>query len=88
MGYSIYKIFITSLYLLRPHVAIPLSRGYTKQTRLVCLAKTAKGGEQTAHKPQPDMTQDVIKYKTVLMKSSALYADTAIGLRDGKFCSH
>jgi len=34
------------------------------------------------------MTQDVIKHKTVLMKSSALYADTVIALKDGKFCSH
>jgi hypothetical protein len=34
------------------------------------------------------MTQDVIKHKTVLMKSSALYADKAIALRDSKFCSN
>jgi hypothetical protein len=42
-----------------------------------------KGDDQTAYKPQPDMTKDVIKHRTVLMKSSASYADTAIALKDG-----
>jgi hypothetical protein len=47
-----------------------------------------KGGDPTPYKAQLDMTQDVIKHKRVLMMSSALYADTAIALKDGKFCSN